>query len=263
MVLAYQVMDLIKFGGLNVKAGPGYPYNYVYTMNGKFIMEAGYEILLLVMIRLYDMWKYKDSIHEMSRRQLVDNNLTDYIRVFCKDEPHTQKKMENYAMRIINSHSIIDQIKDRVLYHHITKVNIANWYLCPSAPGIGFTDEMNKRTVEHVNEMLVKSKLEDDDSATWDWGVKPQEIEVYGKSVVNRSNASGTAFQVFVEVDCYVRARVILVTSDGIMMMALDIGQTRSGWFITSDFNSYAITFFNAWVSDENKDLKNFVSWAA
>lgn len=131
--------SMLANGMVKPDASPGFPGMLISKENQGLIGSYGCEnlasiaaerLLLLGEISFAQMAK-------LSAYDLVKLGLTDPIRVFIKNEPHSSSKLAAGRLRIINSVSIIDQLVERQLSSLQNKLEISNYDLVPSMPGMG------------------------------------------------------------------------------------------------------------------------------
>jgi len=263
MHVAKQVLDLIENGKVNRQSSPGFPYCQKWQTNGAFIDGAKTELLNLVMYRLWcreeymrlNLEKFIVSENENSEvltgpldaDEMLRLNLCDPTRIFIKDEPHTQKKINNLKHRIINSVSIVDGLIQSLLYTPQNKAEIANWYKISSKPGIGFENEDHDQLIDYViNEISMSGDFCDDDSENWDWLVKYWERYADAERRITWANLSAKSWfgaQVLLDVNCITSA--IIATSDGICYQCTIKGRVASGEKNTSATNSFLRTMIS------------------
>nr|BEH12039.1 RdRp P1-P2 fusion protein [Cereal yellow dwarf virus RPV-33WO] len=191
----------------------------------------------------------KASLVARSPEQLVKENLCDPIRLFVKQEPHKQSKLDEGRYRLIMSVSLIDQLVARVLFQRQNKSEIALWSAIPSKPGFGLSTEDQ---VQRFMEVLAGNA-----------GASPEEVCVNWRDLLVPTDCSGFDWSVSdwmladdmevrnrLTIDCneltrHLRAvwlqgisNSILCLSDGTMLAQRVPGVQKSGSYNTSSTNS-------------------------
>lgn len=111
-------------------------------------------------------------------REIVEEGFADPVKLFVKNEPHSQKKKKSNRWRLISSVSLIDQVVERILCGPQNRVEIDRHLEIPSQPGMGATDEDLKNTYEKVRKMSEEpdfGDLAEADVTGFDWSVQPWE----------------------------------------------------------------------------------------
>jgi hypothetical protein len=83
--------------------------------------------------------------------------ISDPVRVFVKDEPHSLKKAAAHRWRLLWGVSLIDQIIDRLLYSEVCSASITHASLQSAKPGFSFKHGGTQRMIQKY----------DDQSAEW------------------------------------------------------------------------------------------------
>lgn len=188
------------------------------------------------MARLRALLSLEDSWAETAE-SLVASNACDPVRVFVKNEPHSQEKVQAGRLRLISSVSAIDQIVERMLFGSQNRGEIATWDSNPSMPGMGLHDEgleAIKRLVRERSEPLAEADVQG-----FDWSVQGWEFEL--EALVRTKLAGCAPTSVFGRL---VAARIaclslsVMVMSDGTAYAQRLRGVMKSGSYLTSATNS-------------------------
>nr|QXV86418.1 RNA-dependent RNA polymerase [Barnaviridae sp.] len=180
-----------------------------------------------------------EKVTGLSSQELIASGLTSPIRVFVKQEPHKQAKLELGRYRLISGLALDDQILDRALFGVQNQEEILRWDECPSKPGIGLHDDGLRLMASTFREMLSRGNLVSTDVSGWDWSVQEWELLA---DLEARRRLNGTA----VESAWYTLARVrfhcvankAYVLPDGATYSQSHPGIMASGWYNTSSTNS-------------------------
>lgn len=162
--------------------------------------------------------------------------LTDPIRLFVKNEPHSKKKIKEGRFRLISSVSFVDSLIERLLFGRQNKAEIENWQLCPSVPGFGFTDEAIKKLQQWV--FAQDGCSYDSDMSGWDWSVQEWELRADAERRAQLMDASPLMRKaVFARMRCL--STGLLATTDGKVYELSCAGVMKSGSYCTSSTNSF------------------------
>nr|UYL94465.1 MAG: RNA-dependent RNA polymerase [Panicum distortion mosaic virus] len=181
--------------------------------------------------------------------ELVKEGLCDPIRLFVKQEPHKQSKLDEGRYRLIMSISLVDQLVARVLFQAQNKSEIALWRAVPSKPGFGLSTEdqvhdfmeVLARTVGrsaeevccHWRDLLVPTDCSGFDWSVSDW-MLADDMEVRNALTVSCNELTRHMRAVWLQ--CISNSVVCL--SDGTMLAQEMPGVQKSGSYNTSSTNS-------------------------
>jgi len=164
-------------------------------------------------------------------------NACDPVRIFVKNEPHSQEKVQAGRLRLISSVSAVDQIVERMLFGNQNRSEIDSWESNPSMPGMGLHDE----GLEAVRK-LVKARSEplaEADVQGFDWSVQGWEFELEAKVRTKLAGCAPTS-----EFGRLTAARIaclslsVMILSDGTAYAQRIRGVMKSGSYLTSATNS-------------------------
>jgi hypothetical protein len=156
------------------KSKPGVPYTNLGSTNADILPENRVMIQDLVLKRLQLL--ATSDIEQLSATELVQQGFVDPVRTFVKDEPHSTRKIKQERHRLIFAVSAVDQIIERLLCSTQNKTEIANWMDCPSAPGLGLSDDQQLELLYDRIILLAKGELAEADVTGWDWSVQEWEL---------------------------------------------------------------------------------------
>jgi len=142
---------------LNFKSSPGYPMCKHYPTIGDFLKWDGLNYDLDRAEMLWSMVKM--------RAQRKD---WDPWRVFIKDEPHKQEKVNAGRWRLIFAISLVDQIIERMLCYDQNQLEMADVYATPSKAGwapVGGGSSLLKKWLRKGDEQVWLAI----DKKAWDW----------------------------------------------------------------------------------------------
>lgn len=174
----------------------------------------------------------------MTPEQLVKCGACDPVRLFVKQEPHSQDKILAGRFRLICSVSLIDQVVERVLFGPQNRIEIASWTSCPSKPGMGLDDIGIEKITREVRRQL-GADIAQTDISGWDWSVQSWEQDAEAEMRIRLSNLDPKSLYASA-----IRARMIVsglsvfVLSSGKLFSQLRRGVMKSGQYITSSSNS-------------------------
>jgi hypothetical protein len=160
----------------------------------------------------------------------------DPVRLFVKNEPHSARKLEQRAYRLISSVSVVDQIVSRLLFGRLNELEIANFQSIPSQPGMGLEDEDFHRMGSWLSQ---GSQLVSTDISGFDWNVTLWQLLdeaqvrclLYGLSPVDKAWS-------LIHSRAWALAHSVLVLSDGVLLAQQRPGLQKSGDYTTSSTNS-------------------------
>lgn len=178
-----------------------------------------------------------ETLRKMTRKERIDANLCDPVRLFVKNEPHKKSKLDEGRVRLISSVSTPDKTIEWVLYKHLCELEINNWKDIPSKPGIGFTEESN----EAVYDDIINSGLDmaSSDVRGWDMGVKQYEIEDNAERIILLCDNPSEDWQHLVRAKAILESESIYQFSDGVLVEPTFPGLVNSGKLMTSCGNSW------------------------
>ncbi len=174
----------------------------------------------------------------LTPRELVEGGFCDPVRLFVKQEPHSQKKLREQRFRLISSVSLIDQIVERVLFGPQNRLEIASWRHIPSKPGMGLSLQEQAKTLwQELAVSHSKHPAAEADISGFDWSVQDWELwaDLYMRVQLGNFNnkARRTARGRFY---CFMNS--VFQLSDGTLIAQGLPGLMKSGSYCTSSTNS-------------------------
>jgi len=228
-----QLLTFVK-----AEASPGVPHAMIANRNDDFLAATGERFHSIVLNRIEALLSLDlDAIRTMNRKERLDYNLMDPVRVFVKNEPHKVQKLDEGRVRLIMSVSLTDKMIEMLLSRHICKLEIQNWLDIPSKPGIGFTSEANQAVYEDVTQCGLDMSYAD--VSGWDWGVKEWQILDEAESLISLSNQHSEDWNHLLRAKAILEAESVYQFSDGEMVAPNFKGIVNSGKLRTSRGNSW------------------------
>lgn len=232
-----EAIDKLK-DEIKAEASPGVPHSDVAKRNDKLMASLGARFNEIVLNRIEKILSIPiQTLKTMTRKERLDLNLMDPVRVFVKNEPHTLDKINTGRVRLIMSVSLTDKMIEMLLCRHLTKLEIQNWKRIPSKPGIGFTAEDNASVYEDVTQCGLDMSYAD--IRGWDWGVKQWQIVDCATATVALANNNSAVYEHLMIAKAYLESESIYQFSDGVMVQPTYKGIVNSGKFRTSRDNSF------------------------
>lgn len=230
-------IDKIK-DDIKAEASPGVPHAKIAKRNDKLMDSMGERLNDIVLDRIELILSTPiDKLKTMTRKERLDRNLMDPVRVFVKNEPHTLDKIKTGRVRLIMSVSLTDKIIEMLLCRHLTKLEIQNWKDIPSKPGIGFTASDSASVYADVVGCGLPMSYAD--ISGWDWGVKQWQVIDAAKATIRLAKNSSPVFEHLMLAKAYLETESIYQFSDGTLVQPLFKGIVNSGKFRTSRDNSF------------------------
>jgi len=186
------------------------------------------------------MLSFGEEVMSMSPVELVQNGLTDPVKVFIKDEPHSLKKISTGKLRIIAAVSLKEQIKTKLLANAQNKAEIANWESCPSKPGMGLHDEGMRVLAANARSILRHGqRISCTDISGWDWSMQYWELMLDAKLRIQLAGSTNdSVFGLFTRQHAHFVAASVFITPNGHMWEQTILGGQLSGDQNTSSTNS-------------------------
>lgn len=228
-----ELKDFVK-----AEASPGSPHAQVSNRNDSFLTIMGERFNDIVLDRIESILRVPlETLSEMTRKERLDCNLVDPVRIFVKNEPHKMEKIREGRVRLIMSVSLTDKMIEMLLSRHVCKLEIQNWKTIPSKPGIGFSKEDNDSVYADVlNSGLDMSYA---DVSGWDWGVKQWQILDEAESLIKLSNHESEDWKHLLRAKAVLESESIYQFSDGVLVAPIYKGIVNSGKLRTSRGNSW------------------------
>jgi hypothetical protein len=218
---------------------PGYPWCKLGKDNGAVMTGYGNLIWDEVAKRFNKMLELGDKLFELAPEELVKLGIFDTVKVFIKKEPHSLKKINNGKLRIIASVSLVDQIVTRLLCMRQNKAEIKLWESCPSAPGMGLTDDGFRIIWETAERFSKAGTVCETDVSGWDWSMQQWELDL-DASV--RADLMGvkedSLISFFLKAHAHCVGHSVFALPDGELLAQTIPGGQLSGDYNTSSTNS-------------------------
>lgn len=225
---------------------PGVPYALTAGRNDQLLEILGERFDDLVLARVLARMEYTlEEIQGMSRRELLEKNLMDPVRVFVKGEPHKLEKIKQGRVRLIMSVSIVDKMVEMLYMRHLAKLEIRNWRTIPSKPGIGFTVP-DVRSV--YDDVMLNKPMAATDIEAWDWSCQYWQLREEAEGAIKLCLNSRPEWEHLVRVTAWIEANSVYQFSDGTLVENCFQGIVNSGKYKTSRGNSYMRSFLAALV---------------
>jgi len=265
-----------------MKSSPGFPYcleDVGFASNEAFIRHWGItKVANDVWQRIRKLSTMSDDIPtivkvnplrqrmETTPQFLTFNDYCDPIRVFVKNELHSEAKAKVGRWRLIMSISLIDQLVERVLHGPLNQWEIRNYAKLPFMPGMGHGITENYEAVfdrvfacaqptsapgwrEEDAYPLVQvlgNDLIQSDVSHFDWCVSDQFLYLdvlYRVGMVEKANPDRIDVLLNWHRVAIARARCLalseLVLRDGTSISQTHAGMQKSGSYNTSSTNSH------------------------
>lgn len=220
---------------LDADSSPGYPLMRIARTNGELLalhreLVVGLAVARLRLLQASD----PEKLRGMSAGELVESGYTDEVRLFVKNELHSELKVSQGRMRLIASISVIDQLVERVLNGPQNREEIRLWEAIPSKPGMGLHDEglqSLERQIRGLGEFAQSS-----DISGFDWSVTQWMLDWDAKVRAQLCAAGPLSVMFESRAVCLGLSRFVF--SDGEIWDQLVPGVQKSGSYNTSSTNS-------------------------
>lgn len=218
------------------EASPGSPYSKDFRTNGSMIDSLGEHLVTIVIDRLQLIMEWNGEFSE--RKDLIEMNLMDPVRLFIKNEPHSLEKCKLGRFRLIMSVSLIDKLVEMIFHYHTNKQQIMNWKDIPSKPGMGFTLEMSDEIYTSCKNQGF-SNLAAADVSGWDWSVKDWLLKAEAEFRIILQSDVSEFYCSMLRKRAIIESNSIYQFSDGSMVECDFPGLQNSGKYNTSSGNSH------------------------
>nr|QUS52864.1 hypothetical protein 2 [Hypera postica associated sobemovirus 3] len=229
---------------LDWTSSPGYPYvTQGYTNNAQLFRVIDGEPDELVVRAMYQACMLQ-----------IQEQKSNYIRVFIKPEPHSFKKIANGRYRLIAGVSVLDSLIDAMLFGEMNDKMMENWMNI--APKIGWTLLYGGwKAVPQINVQAA-------DKTAWDWTVQPwmiDSLKFVRKYLCQNPTKQWLDLVDFRYKQLFEEAEFIF--SNGAVLKQRFKGMMKSGCFNTISDNSIAQLILHVRVCDE-LDLSLGILWS-
>lgn len=257
--VASDINDILVGNALNLKSNPGFPFNSTYATSGQWINDNPHEIIIIATARIKRLMSNK--ITTIDGFEIATEGYGDYVRLFIKDELHSDKKTLENRPRLIKSPSLIDKVIAIYLYSPFDKQQIAQWDRIPSKPGISFDDEGYVKTRAYHDLMRKNGPTFDSDMTNWDYSVSnallQDATEFRIQTTINITDNIKNLFRNFQKV----AANMDYVNSDGFIIKREE-GVQDSGRQDTSSTNSFIRSYISFIIAYLNGKLDSHLVMA-
>lgn len=175
----------------------------------------------------------EEALRQMSAAEYVELGLTDEVRVFVKNELHSDVKVKQGRMRIIMSISLLDQLVERVLNGPQNNAEIAKWETIPSKPGMGLHDEGLASLERQIRAL---GNPVSSDISGFDWSVQQWMLDLDAEVRSQLCGANRLSHMHAVRAILLGKSRFVF--SDGVVWDQEFPGIQKSGSYNTSSTNS-------------------------
>lgn len=229
---------------LEPDSSPGFPLMRLARSN-KELMALHYDTVVGLVedrLTLIENSRLQD-VAGLTAGQLVKQGFTDEVRLFVKNELHSEHKVQQGRMRLIASISVVDQLVERVLNGPQNREEIRNWEVIPSKPGMGLHDEgleSLEKQIKGFGEYAVSS-----DISGFDWSVSQWALDWDARVRAELCGAGALSHMFLIRATCLGLSRFVF--SDGEVWDQVVPGIQKSGSYNTSSTNS-RIRVLLAWL---------------
>nr|UGO57303.1 MAG: hypothetical protein 1 [Riboviria sp.] len=213
---------------LDKNSSPGYPYLLGAPNNGIMLGWNGETYAEEKVERLWQMVVARMNQLEAGKVE------SDPIRLFIKQEPHKQKKLETEMYRLISSVSLVDQVIDHMLDDSMNQAMIMNWDKVPSKGGWSPFSNGWMLFSSRPNLSL--------DKRGWDWSARYYLVGLVYEVRRRLCLTRGPLFErwqhlTIMRYKCLYE-QATFVTTGGILLQQLEPGVVKSGSVKTFSDNS-------------------------
>jgi hypothetical protein len=231
----FQVIKEVVIPLVKREASPGSPYASSFKTNGAMIDAMGDHLINLVIDRIECIHLWDGDF--ATRKELIQINLMDPVRLFIKNEPHSLEKCGLGRFRLIMSVSLVDKMIEMFLNMHTNKQQIQHWDKIPSKPGMGFTLEMADSIYNSCTEQGLEN-LASADISGWDWSVKQWLLEAETEYRIRLQSNPSNFYKDFMRKKTILDSSSVYQFSNGLMVTCNFSGLQNSGKYNTSSGNS-------------------------
>jgi hypothetical protein len=195
----------------------------------------------MVVEQIIYMVVFGDAFQQLSAADLITFGLWDPVRLFIKNEPHSEAKLKEGRLRLISNVSLRTQIIERWLCSKQNNLEIRQWYDLPVAPGIGLDDDSLALVTKRFRTIMSRTKeVAMTDISGWDWAVKPW---LLWADAERRRIASGahehSLYGTLLRSRAYATGASVYALFDGRLVAQETHGIQNSGSYCTSSTNSW------------------------
>jgi hypothetical protein len=228
--LVDKVVDALA-GIRNPKANPGYPWCIEYTRADEVLQN---DVVLLVCCAVTRLIELRDD----------ELTLPLLVRVFIKNEPHSQQKIEEGRRRNIKNFSLDYLLVQLVLYGQLSEVLLEQfpkpgWFNCP---GMGFIDEHFMFVDAKVRNLSRGGQPVSTDVKAWEYSVSSGGGFLTAFDLVSQIHMlarRGGVWKGILERIHRMEAKPLLLAPDGTVFMFMLVNNlVWSGRFMTAHGNT-------------------------
>lgn len=223
------------FGSLKRDSSPGMPYCTMFKTNEDLLQNIPLDQLIqLAWERVVSL---RHAPQEFTAVEAIQFGLCDPVRVFVKNELHTQEKADEGRFRLICSVSCIDQAIERWLCSGQNMTEIERYEDLPANPGLGLHDEGLDILAGKILRMpnAVSSDVSGFDYQVPDW-LLHDDARV---RVALAGCEATSAYAAILHARVSALAMSVLVLSDGRAYAQTIPGIQKSGSYNTSSSNTH------------------------
>lgn len=225
---------------VKAESGPGYPLlSLGFSTNAKLIEHHRSDLIQWIVDRIRILASLSNP-SDMSPMEFINSCATSPVRLFIKNEPHTEEKLIVFKYRLISSLDLIDQVIERLLDSAQNLVEIKHWMKIPSAAGCGFSSDAQIEAFrERIFEDLKSYRMVQSDQSNWDWTVQEWELDLDRRVREILSGEPPNSLWVRLgRARTYAASRSVFVNSFGEAYVQKEYGLMKSGRYDTSSSNS-------------------------
>jgi hypothetical protein len=242
-----------KILNLNMKGSTGEPHMRLSQIVSEFIARYGIDVII-------------DMVLKRIEEFISGNTKGDPIRLFIKQEPHTNKKLDDKAFRLIWSIGVIDQIVHSMVFDDSLESEIVNHRKIPSKVGMSFMKGGANDIVKNFNGF---DKVASTDKSKNDWTTPGWAYDVDAE--MRRRLCTNWGDKLFEKLFYAVYENlkgvgVDIMFSNGVVLTQQLAGIMRSGSKITISMNSrtqvvmsIADTIEQTGKYDINQEMENVI----
>jgi hypothetical protein len=223
-------------------ANPGVPFTTLGCNKNSQVFSKHYDLLVeMVAEQVIFMVVFGQEFHHLSSDDLIAYGIWDPVRLFIKNEPHTDAKLAEGRLRLISNVSLRTQLIERWLCGTQNSLEIAQWYKLPVAPGIGLDDDSLALITERFMKILSNTgEVAMTDVSAWDWSVKPWLLWADAeRRRIAAGASSDSLFAQLLRLRAYATGASTYALSDGSLVAQGTHGIQNSGSYCTSSTNSW------------------------
>lgn len=236
---AFEDLDLLNFvtETSRMDTSPGLPWVGLGCPTiGDVIRKYPHQLVAAVRERL-DV-RLKLPIGEaklMSPSELVKIGYRDVVRVFVKQEPHSESKIVSGRVRLIMNTSLTDILCDRLCLEALANREVDMWDKIPSKAGMGLDDE----NIELLRAGVPPGHVFSSDAKAFDFHVAEWTMEIAAEvEVLQYDVAESSDLAHLIHASVVATCRKVWALANGLLYEQLDPGKQESGSRMTACRNS-------------------------